>query len=184
MSCPAPAPLSQHASQQPSQHNNQLTHTPLLPHTHTHTHTHSHKKKTSDPLTFEHLFPFYLIVTFFGLFVMFAGLRCMMDGSDDIITHNLDGSLNGFSWFWGFLCGFCRINPACAVMVSTCLVSLSLWSKHRAMSVKSGLSYLAFPDQGCRSPPPKGLHDVSQSAIFSQSVSRSLSAKQLIESVE
>ncbi|GMI49315.1 hypothetical protein TrCOL_g11624 [Triparma columacea] len=136
----------------------------------------SHKKKTSDPLTFEHLFPFYLIVTFFGLFVMFAGLRCMMDGSDDIITHNLDGSLNGFSWFWGFLCGFCRINPACAVMVSTCLVSLSLWSKHRAMSVKSGLSYLAFPDQGCRSPPPKGLHDVSQSAILKSQSMASLIA--------
>ena len=42
---------------------------------------------------------------------MFAGLRCMIDGSDDIISHNPDGSLNGFSWFWGFLCGFCRINP-------------------------------------------------------------------------
>ncbi|GMH51507.1 hypothetical protein TrRE_jg2617 [Triparma retinervis] len=102
--------------------------------------------KKSDPLSFDRLFPFYLIVTFFGLFVMFAGLRCMIDGSDDIISHNPDGSLNGFSWFWGFLCGFCRINPACAVMVSTCLVSLSLWSKHRAMSVKSSLTYLDLPD--------------------------------------
>ena len=31
-------------------------------------------------------------------------------------------------------------------MVSTCLVSLSLWSKHRAMSVKSSLTYLDLPD--------------------------------------
>lgn len=116
------------------------------------------KSSTSDPLTFDRLFPFYLIVTFFGLFVMFAGLRCMIDGSDDILPHSPDGSLHPFSWFWGFLAGFCRINPACAVMVATCIVSLSLWSKHRAMSISSSLSYLDLPDHS--SPPPRGLHNM------------------------
>ena len=62
---------------------------------------------------------------------MFAGLRCMIDGSDDVIEHSPDGALHPFSWFWGFLSGFCRINPACFVMMSTCAVSLALWSKHR-----------------------------------------------------
>jgi len=39
--------------------------------------------KSDNVLTFDRLFPFYLIVTFFGLFVMFAGLRCMIDGSGE-----------------------------------------------------------------------------------------------------
>lgn len=91
-------------------------------------------------INFDRLFPVYLCITFFGLFCMFAGLRCMIDGSDDIISHNPDGSLSTFSWIWGFLSGFCRVNPASACMLSTCLISLSLWSKHRAISMSSGAS--------------------------------------------
>mmetsp|Transcript_27699 Transcript_27699/g.52484 ORF Transcript_27699/g.52484 Transcript_27699/m.52484 type:complete len:711 (-) Transcript_27699:189-2321(-) len=91
-------------------------------------------------LNFDALFPLYLCITFFGLFCMFAGLRCMIDGSDDLIAHSPDGSLSTFSWVWGFLSGFCRVNPASACMLSTCLISLSLWSKHRAMSMSSGAS--------------------------------------------
>ena len=85
--------------------------------------------KDSDVFTFDRMFPFYLIVTFTGLFIVFAGLRCMIDGSDDIIAHDPSGALNPFSWFWGMLCGFMRINPASGVMLSTCVISLSLWSK-------------------------------------------------------
>lgn len=88
-----------------------------------------------DVFTFDRMFPFYLVVTFFGLFVIFGGLRCMIDGSDDIIAHDPTGALNMFSWFWGMLCGFMRINPASGVMLSTCVVSMSLWSKHRAMAL-------------------------------------------------
>jgi len=87
--------------------------------------------------TSDRLFPIYLIISTLGLFVCSGSVRFMIDGADEIVEPHEDGSLHRFSWVWGFMCGFCRINPACAALLSMCSISLSFYAKHKSMNETS-----------------------------------------------
>ena len=112
-------------------------------------HSKDPKVPSSTTPNYSIIVPLYLTTTFFGLFILFASARCMAEGSADFLVHNDDAmNLRKLSWVWGTLCGLLRMNPGCTLMCSTCVISLSFWSKHQEMGGERSKRCRSF-DNAC-----------------------------------